>query len=90
MNQRAIQAIEAIATHAQDNGVKLVGFPDTTFHFGERDKVVICGCTQSVHVQFNNLWAYYAPGRKISYQEGDEEMLVEVSLALQDGSYFAL
>lgn len=87
---RAQLAVERIATHAGDNAVKLVGFPETTYHYSENHRVVVCQCTGSVHVQFNNLWAYYAPDRRVSFQEGDEELLVEVAQALEDGTFFAL
>jgi hypothetical protein len=87
---RAQTAIERIAIHAGDNAVKLVGFPETTYHYSNDHKVVICQCTGSVHVQFANLWAYYAPDRRVSFQEGDEELLVEVAQALENGTFFAL
>lgn len=87
---RAINAIERIAVHAQDTAQVIKGFPETTYVYNDGHAVAVCACTQSIQVQFNNLWAYYAPGRKVSFQEGDEEMLVEVARALEEGIYFAM
>jgi hypothetical protein len=87
---KAQAAVEAIATHAGDNAVKLVGFPEDTYHYSDNHKVVVCRCTGSVHVQFANLWAYYAPDRRVSFQEGDEELLIETAARLEDGTFFAL
>ena len=87
---RAVTAIEAIAAHAQDAVTPQLQFPEAIYRYDDRNAVSICSCTQSIQIQFDNLWAYYAPGRKVSFQEGDEELLVEVSRALDEGTFFAL
>ena len=86
---RAQMAVERIATHAGDNATYVPGFPENVYRYNERNAVLVCKCTGAVHVQFDNLWAYYAPDRRVSFQEGDEELLVEVAQALEDGTFFA-
>lgn len=86
---RAVQAIESIAALAIHDGERAFSAHAKTYTLKNGDKVEICNYTQSVQVQFSNLWAYYAPGRKVSYQEGDEELLVEVSRSLDEGTFFA-